>query len=174
MIENNTRYWYAVFVPTGQEDSIKRKLEINLDNTFKMFVPKRDLKERRGGIWYQVTRTLFPGYILINGNIDIDNYRKIKKTFGIIKLLEDNGEPLTIPTEEIEILSKLIKDDEIIRTSDVLIEGKKVTVIDGPLLLYEGIIESVNKRKGRIKVRLNFLGEKRSVELGINVVEVSE
>ena len=168
---NDEKNWYAIFVPTTQEDSVKKRLEVNLGETFRFLIPKRTLRERKQGVWFQTTRTLFPGYILLQGLIDVDTYRKIKLTDGVIKILENEGEPLIIKHEEIEVISRLTKNDDIINASNVFIEGSKIQVIDGPLLGCEGLIEGINKRKGRVKVRLTLFGDKRVVELSINVVE---
>ena len=62
------------------------------------------------------------------------------------------------------------EDKEIIGFSDVLFENGKVKVVDGPLLSMEGQIISIDQRKGRAKVLLAFLGEERTVELGISVL----
>jgi len=53
----------------------------------------------------------------------------------------------------------------------VLIKGGSVVVVDGPLTSMEGLIVDINRRKARAKVRLNFMGEPRIVELGISVLQ---
>jgi transcriptional antiterminator NusG len=174
MGQKDTKNWYAVFVSTGEEDITRKMLELNLGTEFKILVPKRKLKERKAGTWQWVTRTLLPGYILINGVIEAVTFMKIKETAGVIKLLENEGEPSIITREEIDILSQLTIDNEVIDVSNVVIEGETIQVIDGPLKSLEGIVEKVNKRKGRVKVRLSFFGEKRSVELSIRIVEAKK
>ena len=74
-------------------------------------------------------------------------------------------------TEEMMVLESLLYEDELIGYSDILINNKKVIVVSGPLTSLEGQIISVNKRKGRAKVQLSFLGELRTIELGVNLLE---
>jgi transcriptional antiterminator NusG len=69
------------------------------------------------------------------------------------------------------VLSKLICNNEEIGFSDVLVENGVVRVIDGPLYSLEGIIKSIDHRKQRAKIRLNFLGEERTVDLGISILK---
>lgn len=163
--------WYAVFVSTGKEDKVKERLLYRMNNSFKILVPKRKLKERKNGIWRYNIRTLFPGYVLINGSIGIEEYYNMKNIPDLIKLIRSGYDPLKINYDEVALISKLICNDETIGFSNLLIENKKIIVVDGPLVSMEGYILSIDRRKGRAKVKLNFLGEERTVELGINVLQ---
>jgi transcription termination/antitermination protein NusG len=163
--------WHALYVKTGEEDKVKERLLYRFDTCLKVLVPKRRLRERKGGIWTEITRNLFPGYVLINGNIGIEEYYQIKGTPGLIKLLRNEYEAYSIEPYEIEVLSHLVCNDEIISFSRILIENSKIIVVDGPLISMEGSIISVDARKGRAKVSLNFLGEQRSIELGVSVIQ---
>lgn len=168
--ENKQLNWYALFVETGQEDKVKQRVEYSLGSSVKALVPKRKLKERKDGTWHEKIRVLFPGYVLLNGDIDLNNYHHMKQTPGLLRFLRTGYDLSQIEYNEISVLSRLIYNNEIIGFSSVLVENERVTVVDGPLSSMEGIIESINTRKGRAKVRLNFLGEERTVELGISVL----
>jgi len=163
--------WYALFVQTGKEDQVKEYIMKNFDSNLRAIVPKRKLKERKGGTWSYVIRTLFPGYVLLNGDIEDKKHNYYKNIPGAIKLLRNDYEPLKIEKHEIQTISRLICNDEIIGFSSVLVKGGSVVVVDGPLTSMEGHIVDINKRKARAKVRLNFMGEPRIVELGISVLQ---
>ena len=163
--------WYAVFVKSGQENKVKERLEYRFEDKFRIIVPKRKLRERKGGVWSYVIRPLFPGYVLVNGDIDVEEYYGFKNVPGLFKLLCSGREPARIEPYEMEVISKLICNSEIIGFSNVLMENGKVIVVDGPLVSMEGRILKINRRKGRAQVMLNFMGEPRIVELGINVLQ---
>jgi transcription termination/antitermination protein NusG len=163
--------WYAIFVKTGEEETVKTYLNHIFPSGFKVVVPKRKLKERKQGIISYIIRVLFPGYVLINGYIGPEQYYSMKRVPGLLRLLCSESGPVEIRHEEIELLGSLVCNSDIIDFSNVLCENGRVQVIDGPLFSLEGLIESVNKRKGRARVRLNFLGEERSIELGISVLK---
>lgn len=165
------KQWYAAFTQTGEEDNVKTRLYKNLPDDFRFIVPKRVLKERRSGIWKEVTRTIFPGYILIEGSIDTKSNIAIRNTMGLVKILELEGEPLTIHPHEIDIINRLTMNEELIKASKGYFEGDEIVITDGPLKGNEGLIESINKRKGRAKVKLNFFGETRVIELGIELLK---
>lgn len=166
--------WYALFVLTGEEDNVKERLLYRFQDKFRIIVPKRKLRERKGGAWHDIIRVLFPGYVLIHGQIDIEEYKGFRDVPGLIKLLCSGYEPLKIVDHEIDIISRLVINDDIIGFSEVLMENGVVQVIDGPLLSMEGQIVSIDKRKGRAKVRLHFLGEERTVELGVSLLRPVE
>ena len=167
----NPENWYALFVATGQEDKVKERLVYRFGDKIKILVPKRKLRERRGGTWVHIVRVLFPGYVLINGNIGVEEYYRLKGVPGLFRLLKAGQMPTRIEPYEMEVINKLICNDETIGFSSVLVENGRVVVVDGPLVSLEGQIQSIDRRKGRAKVILNFMGEPRTVELGVSVLQ---
>ncbi|OQB20525.1 MAG: hypothetical protein BWY11_02365 [Firmicutes bacterium ADurb.Bin182] len=165
--------WYALFVLTGEEIKVKRRLERKFKDSsgLTFVVPRRRLIERKAGKWEEKIRTVFPGYILANGTIREKEYYSFEGIPGLLRVLKDSGGPHEIPGEEIEVIKKLIRGGEIIDPSSAFEQADKVIITDGPLLGLEGLIHSVDKRKGRAKVRLNFAGEPRLVDLSVNIIQ---
>lgn len=163
--------WHALFVITGGEDKVKERLQYRFQDQFRIMVPKRKLRERKNGAWHYTTRVLFPGYVIFKGNIDAETYYSLKDIPGIIRLLKTGFELASIGEGEMNILSRLVCNEEEIGISSLLMENGNVRVIDGPLYSMEGIIKDINIRKGRAKVVLSFLGEERVVELGVSLLE---
>jgi transcriptional antiterminator NusG len=162
--------WHAAFVVTGEEENVKERLLYRYKDFIKVVVPKRKLRERKNGVWTTITKVLFPGYVLLNGSsceLSRCDFRTVPK---IIRPLRSGYDLVSIDENEIKVLSKLIRDDEVIDFSSVFIKDGKVRVTDGPLLSMEGLIISVDHRKGRAKVSLDFLGDSRVVDLGINML----
>ncbi len=163
--------WYALFVITGEEEKVKERLNYKFSDRLRFLVPKRRLRERKNGKWFFNTRVLFPGYVLINGHIDVDLYYSMKSIPGMIKLIRSGYDPVSITEDEIRVLSRLMSNGEEIGISQALDEGGRIRITDGPLLAMEGYIKEINRRKGRAKVIINFLGEARTVELAISVLQ---
>lgn len=166
--------WHALFVYTGREDYIKKQINYRLtyDNItdLRLFVPKRKLRERKNGAWIEVERTLFPGYVLINSSESTDWSRRFRDITGLVRILRNGHELAEIAHSEVEVINKLITNDDLIGYSTVLAQGNAIKVIEGPLLSLEGYIQSIDTRKGRAKVIFDFLGEKRTIDLGINII----
>ncbi len=167
----NYNNWYAVFVVSGQEDKVKERLLYRLNDKFRVVVPKRKLKERKNGVWCSTIKTLLPGYVLINGKFEKEDYYYFKGVPGLLRLLKSEFEPLKIENYEMEVINKLICNSETIGLSNILVQNGKIIIVDGPLVSLEGQIISINTRKGRVKVKLNFIGEERTVDLGISVLQ---
>ncbi len=163
--------WYVLFVLTGEEDKVKERLRYRLSDGYGLYVPKRKIRERKGGIWKCETKVLFPGYVLLKGDMDVNTYYNLKNVPNLLKLLRSGKDFISVEDNEISVLSKLIGYDETIGFSSVLLENGRVRVIDGPLFSLEGQIASIDHRKGRAKVRLDFLGEERMVDLGVTILE---
>ncbi len=172
MWTTQTASWHAIYVLTGQEEKVKNALDKHFGELLKIIIPKRELRERKGGKWHQVQRKLFPGYVLVKGLIDSELYYQIKRLPMLTNLLKSEEGPLTIEEHELEVLKILFSDQEgTIGFSTVYKEHDQVQVLSGPLVGLEGCIQSVDKRKGRARVKIDFLGQARTVELGINVID---
>lgn len=167
--------WHALFVHTGREDYIKKHIDFRLNydniNDYRLIVPKRKLRERKNGAWIDVQKTLFPGYILINSDEIVDWSRQFRDITGLVRILRNGHELAEIAPSEVEVINKLIMNDDLIGFSTVLVKGTAIQVIEGPLLSMEGYIQSIDTRKGRAKVIFNFLGEQRTIDLGVNILK---
>jgi transcriptional antiterminator NusG len=165
--------WYALFVATGDEDKVKERIHLQMENEFKALVPKRSMHERKGGKWEDKIRTLFPGYVLLKGQMSNQKYSLINHIPGVFRLLRDSDGFQEISEDEIGIIDRLTTNNEIIGRSSVYVLGGQVGVIAGPLLGLEGYIRAIDKRKGRVKVNFNLMGEPRTVELSVEMVKMT-
>lgn len=172
--EELLKKWYALFVMTGEEDKVKDRLNHRFSDTLQILVPKRKLRVRKGAIWHIDTKVLFPGYVLVRGDMDYATYYRFKNVPGLIRVLRSGLELTEIAGQEISVLSRLICNSEVIGFSTILKENSRIRVIDGPLFAMEGIILAINPRKHRAKILLNFLGEERTVDVGISVIQPME
>lgn len=169
--EDESCMWHAIFVMTGHEQTVQEKIAYTFrDSDILPVVPKRQINERKNGVWHERIRPLFPGYILIRGYISTNDYYTLKTIPGILRILKDNKELYRIHPEEMKIIGRLMIDGELIGISNAFQQGDSIVITEGPLLGMEGLIQSVDYRKGRVKVCLSFLGDKRTVDLGIKLI----
>lgn len=165
--------WYALFVKTGEEEDMRKYLETLLpDINMKILIPKRKLQERRKGKVYEVIKTLLPGYVLVKTEMDVDFYYRLKKMPGLLKILRDESEPLPIPEHEIAVILALTNQGDVIDFSEIYKEGDRIKVARGPMKGLEGIIESYDHRKKRLKIRLEILGQVKKVDIGAEFVNI--
>jgi len=166
--------WHALFVISGQEEKAKRLLEEKFKDggyDINFIIPKLVINERRQGVWHEVVKKLLPGYILVHGKVGVEEYYMFKGVPGVVKLLRTGKDFCPIPEEEIYVLGTLMSEGEIIGPSLITFEeGDRVKVLEGPLKGLEGLIVKVNKRKGRARICLSFLGDNRFVDLSVKVL----
>jgi len=165
------RKWYAIFVETGQEENFERLLNVLYpDDNIQILIPKRKLIERRQGKTYEITKKLFPGYVLVKTQMNTEIYYKLSRLPRVYGVLKDESEPVPIRDEEMAVILSLTSDGETIGFSEVYKEGERIVVINGPLKGLEGIIEKFDARKRRVKVRIQFLGREKRIDLGAHLV----
>lgn len=163
--------WYALFVKTGAEHAIQRKLKNLAIQNLDFHVPSREMRIRRQGKWVVDIQPMFPGYILANGRLTSGTYFMTKQIADVYTWIGNEHGPLPIWPEEIALLRKLVDDNDVVRLSRVTYEGMRITVVDGPLKGQEAIIRKVDHRKGRVKIVLNVLGMERLVDISVEDVE---
>jgi transcriptional antiterminator NusG len=104
--------------------------------------------------------------------MDVDFYYRLKKLPGLLKILRDESEPLPIPEHEIAVILALTNQGDVIEFSEVYKEGDRIKVARGPMKGLEGIIESYDHRKKRLKIRLEILGQVKKVDIGAEFVNI--
>lgn len=165
--------WYALCVKSGYEDLVESFISLNLNEySVNVIIPKKTVPERRKGNFQWVTKKLFPGYVLINTEMDVQIYYRLKEIpncYNFLNKFQDDGNIyfLEIPEHEITPIIQLLNNQGTIEYSEVYLEGSKVTVTSGPLKGKEGIVKKIDKRKKRAKILLHFLGDNKMIDVGI-------
>lgn len=163
--------WYALFVKTGSEVSIQNKLRYLDIDTVKFHVPCREIRIRREGRWVLDLQPMFPGYILAHGRITDGNYAKVRQIADVYKWISDDSGPLQIEQDEIDLIKRLTDENDVIRRSQVIYEGQKIVVVDGPLLGQEAIIRKVDRRKGRVKIAITMFSNEKLLDISVEDIE---
>jgi len=164
--------WYVAFVETGKEEEVQKWLDHYFnENTQRNMVPKRRLIEKKGGESYPVIKKLFPGYVFIWIDMDLEKYKIIKNIPNLIRFLSTGAYYSPIDDSEMSVILRLVGDeDDMIGYSRILVEDSKILVKEGCLCGMEGIIKTVDKHRNRAKIQLDFMGEQRLVDVGIEIV----
>lgn len=164
--------WYALFVTTGKEEDVVDWLKIYLpESEVTTLIPKRKLLERRQGKLYQVLKKMFPGYVLLNMEMDTRTYYILKKIPNFIRILSSGEYYTRIPPEEMAALQHLLGNTDVVDCSQVYLKNSRVLVKSGPLKGREGLIKAVDRRKFRARIELQFMGLPKEIDLGIEVLD---
>ena len=156
--------------PSGQE-------RVNLSNYHESFgeilVPTEEVVEMRGGQKRRSERKFFPGYVLVEMELNDDTWHLVKKTprvMGFIGGKADQPAPLS-PREAAAILDRVAAGSEKATPKTVFEPGEIVRVTDGPFNDFNGVVEEVNYEKSRLRVAVTIFGRSTPVELDFGQVE---
>lgn len=163
--------WYAMFVTSGKEENVADWLQImSPESIGTTLIPKRKLIERRQGKPKQVLKKMFPGYVLVNLEMDFRVYYILKKIPDLIRILNSGDYYSRIDPEEMVGIHRLLGDGDVIDYSKVYFMNSKIVVKSGPLEGMEGLIKTVDQRKLRAKIEVQFMGQPKEIDVGIEIL----
>jgi len=171
--------WYVLRVASGQEDRVRRGLEARVkagaveDKIPRILVPTESVTEMRGGKRRTIKRKIYPGYVLVEMELDEPTWFLIRETPGVGDFIGAHGKPESMAPEEVEkLLGQVEKDVE--KGPKLKIEfakGDAVKIKEGPFEGYDGVVDEVDTKKGTLKVMITVFNRPTSVELGYWQVE---
>jgi len=171
--------WYVVHAYSGFEKQVMRalheRIELNgLQDKFgEILVPAEEVVEMRAGKKRRSERKFFPGYVLVEMDLDDVSWHMVKETpkvLGFIGGKADQPAPIT-DAEAATILQRVQAGSEQATPKTVFEPGELVRVIDGPFNDFNGVVEEVNYEKNRLHVAVTIFGRSTPVELDFGQVE---
>jgi len=164
--------WYIIHTFSGQEDKVAERIKNTLqiesltDSIGEIFVPTEDVMEVKGGSKKVMTRTFFPGYILINMVYSPKLWHIIRTTNGVTGFISSGDEPIPISDKEVEkIRGEMEKRKAKPQPKVIFEEGETVKIVEGAFANFTGYIERIESEKGRAIVMVSIFGRATPVEL---------
>ena len=171
--------WYVVHAYSNFENKVKISLEERIklhgleDKFGDILVPTEEVVEMRDGQKRASQRKFFPGYVLVEMDLDEETWHLVKevpKVLGFIGGSSDRPAPIT--EKEADAILNRVQDGVDKPRPKVMFEpGEIVRVTDGPFNDFSGAVESVNYEKSKLSVAVQILGRPTPVELGFDQVE---
>ncbi|MBU0710060.1 MAG: transcription termination/antitermination protein NusG [Candidatus Omnitrophica bacterium] len=170
--------WYVVHTQTGSEDKVKTTLENKISQgglgevISSVVIPTEQVSEIRGGKKKISKRKFFPGYILVEMELNEETYLFVKTSPGVTGFIGPGKKPMPLPQQEVDSILKRTLETEAKPSPKVNFEnGEQVRVTDGPFLNFNGTIDEVHPEKGKVKVSVSIFGRATPVELEFWQVE---
>lgn len=173
--------WYVVHAYSGFEHQVARSMRervkhASLEDKFgEILVPTEEVVEMREGKKRRSERKFFPGYVLVQMEMDEDTWHLVKdvpKVMGFIGGSSDRPAPIS-DKEADAILNRVKEGAEKPRPKVLFEPGEVVRVTDGPFNDFNGVVEEVNYEKSRLRVSVLIFGRSTPVELEFGQVEKS-
>ncbi len=195
------KQWYVVHVLSGQEQRVRncilRQVEAKKmgDKIFEVLMPTEVVSEVKRGKKSERKRKLYPGYILINMNllIEDEDVKLVKDTWYFIKEMEgvigfsgikssgfsDKNDkknyPIPMRQREVDAMLAQIKErEESVRPAVAFEVGDTVLVNDGPFKSQNGVVEEIDAERGKLRVAVTIFGRSTPVDLEFWQVEQGE
>jgi transcriptional antiterminator NusG len=167
------RQWYILKVQTNREESIRDALQrrvamAGLEKFFgEIIVPTEMVSEFKGGKKRVSKRKLYPGYIVVNMEINDDTWYLVRETSGIGDFTGAMGRPTPMAPQDVaKIVAKTEeKTDEAPRVDIRFKPADRVRIKEGTFENFEGNVEAIDQANGRVTVMINIFGRSTPVEL---------
>ncbi|MHB1591434.1 MAG: transcription termination/antitermination protein NusG [Sulfuricella sp.] len=171
--------WYVVHAYSGYEKSVQRALQERIeragmqDKFGQILVPVEEVVEMKLGQKSISERKFFPGYVLVQMEMDDESWHLVKNTAKVTGFVGGSAQkPTPISEKEVAALMQQIQDGVEKPRPKVLFEvGEAVRVKEGPFTDFNGMVEEVNYDKSRLRVSVLIFGRSTPVELEFSQVE---
>lgn len=177
--DGGNKQWYVIHAYSGFENSVIKMLRESirihqLEDCFgDILVPTEEVVEMRGGQKRRSERKFFPGYVLVQMEMNDETWHLVKsvpKVLGFIGGTSDRPAPISKKERE-AILHRMEEGVDKPKPKVLFEVGEVVRVTDGPFSDFNGVVEEVNYDKSRLRVAVLIFGRSTPVELEFGQVE---
>lgn len=174
--------WYFVHTYSGQEERVKKNLDQRIETMdmqgkiFQVVVPTEEVVEIREGKRIPKRVRLYPGYIMVQMEMDDESWYVVRNTPGVTGFVSSDDEregrpkPVALEPWEVEDILHQI-ESETPKPRIGYTKGQSVRITDGPFADFIGTVDDVDTDKGKVSVLVSFFGRETPVELDFLQVE---
>ena len=164
--------WYVVHTYSGYENKVKANIDKTIENRhleeqiLEVRVPMEDVTEVKNGVKKQVSKKMFPGYVLVNMIMNQETWYVVRNTRGVTGFVGPGSEPTPLSEEEIKALGY--------RAQEVLVDfaiGDTVNVTSGAWKDTVGVISEINDQKKTVTISVEMFGRETPVELSYGEIQ---
>jgi transcription termination/antitermination protein NusG len=173
------KQWYVVHTYSGYEKKVKESLlnRISAEGMHEAFgdvmIPSETVVEMKKGKKRTGTRSFFPGYLLVEMDLDERTWHLVRHTPKVTGFVGGKN-PSPIPDSEVNDIKSQMAEGKLRPKPKVTFsEGENVRVIDGPFTNFAGTVDSIKPDKGKVVVLVSIFGRATPVELDFTQVEKS-
>ena len=175
---NPNMKWYIIHSYSGFERKVKESLESRVqafglqEKIGKVLIPTESVTEVRGGKKYTSERMFYPGYVLVQMDMDDHVWHVVKSTPRVTGFVGTGQQPTPLSEEEVQhIVYKAGESKDRPKLKVKFEKNEKVKITEGPFATFEGIVDDVNEDKETVKVMVTIFGRSTPVELEFKQVE---
>jgi len=175
---NPNMKWYIIHAYSGFERKVKESLESRVQafglqaKIGKVLIPTESVTEVRGGKKYTSERMFYPGYVLVEMDMDDTVWHVVKSTPRVTGFVGTGQQPTPLSEEEVQhIVYKVADSREKPKLKVKFEKNEAVRISEGPFATFTGIVDEVNEDRETLKVMVTIFGRSTPVELEFGQVE---
>jgi len=168
--------WYVVHTYSGFEEKVKLSIEEKTekkglqDQIVRILIPTERVIELRGGKKRESDKKFYPGYILVEMELNDETWHLIRSTPRVTGFV-GGTQPVALSEEEISAILQQIEKGPVPQVKTQFQKGDSVRIIDGPFTNFVGSVEDVDMDHARLNVMVSIFGRQTPVELNFFQVE---
>ncbi|HNV70407.1 MAG TPA: transcription termination/antitermination protein NusG [Candidatus Ozemobacteraceae bacterium] len=173
--------WYVIHTQSGAEDKVRQNLEHRIsllgkgNCIFRVVVPKESTERVQDGERVTQSRKIYPGYVLVQMDLDDDTWTVVKNTPGVTGFVGLGEKPTPLHEKEVQNVLRtagLIDSQRSQAMTPIgFSEGQTVKIIDGPFTDFIGVIKEINVEKRKAKVLVFIFGRDTAIEVDLIQLE---
>jgi transcriptional antiterminator NusG len=176
--EDTGKNWYIIHTYSGFEqkvaDSLKSRAQAFgfADKIGQVLIPTEEVVEVRGGRKVTSKRLMYPGYVLVEMEMNDDLWHAVKSTPRVTGFVGGGNTPVPLSATEVnDILYRQATSAERPRPKQTFEKGETVRINDGPFSNFSGKVDEVNTERNTLRVLVTIFGRATPVELEFGQVE---
>jgi transcription termination/antitermination protein NusG len=177
-VEDENKNWYIIHTYSGFEqkvaDSLKGRAQAFgfADKIGQILIPTEEVMELRAGKKVTSKRLLYPGYVLVQMEMNDQLWHEVKNTPRVTGFVGGGNSPVPLSAEEVNnILYRQQTSAKQPRPKMTFEKNETVKIIDGPFANFSGKIDEINSERNTLRVLVTIFGRATPVELDFLQVE---
>lgn len=176
-----SKQWYAVHTYAGQENKVQQNIERRSEvvglkaRISRVIVPTEEESRLRNGKPVKVLKKIFPGYVLVEMEMDDETWHFVRQTVGVTGFLGQvtgtASKPAPLQQEEVNRLLGEVEGLELPKRTAIFHKGERVTIVGGPFAGSEGQIDEIHVKTEKLTVMIPIFGRETRVDLDFSHVE---
>jgi transcriptional antiterminator NusG len=175
---NPNMKWYIVHTYSGFERKVRESLESRIKafglegRIGRVLIPTEPVTEVRGGKKYTTERMFYPGYVLVEMDMDDQVWHVVKSTPRVTGFVGTGQQPTPLSDDEVnQIVYRVAESKEKPKLKVKFEKNESVRITDGPFQNFSGVVDEVNEDRETLKVMVTIFGRATPVELEFGQVE---
>ncbi|HVP46973.1 MAG TPA: transcription termination/antitermination protein NusG [Bryobacteraceae bacterium] len=175
---DDSKKWFIVHTYSGFENKVAESLRSRAqafgfaDKIGQILIPTEEVVELRGGKKVTSKRLVYPGYVLVQMEMNDELWHAVKATPRVTGFVGGGTSPVPLSADEVnQILYRQASSAERPRPKMNFEKSESVRIIDGPFANFQGKVDEVNPERNTLRVLVTIFGRATPVELDFLQVE---